>query len=295
MSVVSVGVWRVGEKVACPKCGRRGVVAVERVAAKGHHYWYVVVRHYEPPEYKVEKCYIRRVEGPSDVVEVPPVMAEPRAAVEPREPVVARGGREAAKPAPSVPEPRVEEREFDRIAWYVTKFNIAWGAVRAAPSEETYQAFVAVAKQVSERVGVDTSTAVAAVTKYYAERSKDAVIAATTAVKEVVKQMVAKMAGAVEVPAKPVGAPRPVVDVGEIREIVREEVERAVNAVMAEMAAKMMEREMVEEVIVDKAAYEVIQRVFRGKHRTSPDERAKAYSVWDRVFREGRKIVDVRK
>jgi uncharacterized protein YhbP (UPF0306 family) len=291
MSVVSVGVWKVGERVACPKCGRRGVVAVERVAAKGHHYWYVVVRHYEPPEYKVEKCYIRRVEGPSDVVEVPPVMAEPRAAVEPREPVVARGGREAAKPAPSVP----EEREVDRIAWYVTKFNIAWGAMRAAPSDETYQAFINVAKQVSERVGVDTSTAVAAVTKYYAERSKDATIAATTAVKEVVKQMVAKMAGAVEVPSKPIQVPQPVVDIGEIREIVREEVERAVNAVFSQVASQMMEKEEIEEVIVDRVTYDIVQRVFRGKHRTSPEERRKAYQVWERVFATGRKIVDVRR
>jgi hypothetical protein len=194
-----------------------------------------------------------------------------------------------------VPESQPSEREVDRVAWYVTKINIAWGAVRAAPSEDTYQAFVNVAKQVAERVGVDTSTAVAAVTKYYTERSKDAVIAATTAVKEVVKQMVAKMAGAVEVPAKPVEAPRPVVDIESIREMVREEVERAVNAVMSEMASQMMEKEEVEEVVVDKATYEVVQRVFRGKHRTSQEERQKAYETWDRVFAAGRKVVDVRK
>jgi hypothetical protein len=299
MSVASVAVWKVGEKVTCPRCGRQGVVAVERVAAKGHHYWYVVVRHYEPPDYKVQKCYVKRVEGPSERVEVPPVSAEPRVAVKPREPVEARAVAEPSKPVPSVPETQpskpVDEREFDRIAWYVTKFNIAWGAVRAVPSEETYQAFVSVARQVQDRVGVDTSTAVTAVTKYYAERSKDAVIAATTAVKEVVKAMMMKMVGAVEVPAKPVEVPQPIVDIESIREIVREEVERAVNAVMSEIAAGMMEGEEVEEVVVDKATYEVVQRVFRGKHRTSQEERQKAYSVWEKVFREGRKIVDVRR
>jgi hypothetical protein len=291
MSVGQVEVWKVGEKVACPKCGRQGVVAIERVAAKGHHYWYAVVRHYEPPDYRVQKCYIRRVEGPSERVEVPPVMAEPRAEPKPREPMEARAETVPSRQIPSKP----EEREFDRVAWYITKFNIAWGAVRAAPSEETFQGFVSVARQVAERVGVDTSTAVAAVTKYYTERSRDAVIAATTAVKEVVKAMVAKMAQVAEVPAKPVEAPRPAIDAGTIREIVREEVERAVNAVMAEMASQMMEKEEVEEVVVDKATYEVVQRVFRGKHRTSQEERRQAYETWDRVFAAGRKVVDVRR
>jgi hypothetical protein len=167
--------------------------------------------------------------------------------------------------------------------------------VRAAPSEETFQAFVATAKQVAERVGVDTSTAVAAVTKYYAERSKDAVIAATTAVKEVVKQMVAKMAGAVEVPSKPIQVPQPAVDIESIREIVREEVERAVNAVISEFASIAMEKEEIEEVVVDAATYDAVQRVFRRKRKTSPDERQRAYQVWEKVFREGRKVVDVRR
>jgi hypothetical protein len=295
MSVASVGVWKVGSRVVCPRCGRQGVVAVEKVRSKGHDYWYVVVRHYEPPEYKVEKCYIRRVEGPMETVEVPPVSAEPRVAVKPREPVEARGIVESPKEVPSVPESQPSEREVDRVAWYVTKINIAWGAVRAAPSEETFQAFVSVARQVQDRVGVDTSTAVAAVTKYYTERSRDAVIAATTAVKEVVKAMVAKMVPAVEVPSGRVEAPRPAIDVGTIREMVREEVERAVSAVMSEIASKAMEGEEVEEVVVDAATYSIVQRVFRGKHRTSQEERAKAYQVWGKIFREGRKIVDVRR
>lgn len=288
---MEVAGFRVGERVTCPRCGQPGVVAIERVGAKGHKYAYIAVRHYGPPDWKARKCYIARVEGGA----APAKPVAPQARPNQREPVGARERAETPKPAPSVPEPRVDEREFDRVAWYITKFNIAWGAVRAAPSEETYQAFVSVAKQVADRVGVDTSTAVGAVTKYYTERSKDAVIAATTAVKEVVKAMVAKMVGAVEVPSKPVETPQPVVDVESIREIVREEVERAVNAVMAEVAAKMMEREEIEEVVVDRVTYDIVQRVFRGKHKTSQEERAKAYEVWEKVFREGRKIVDVRK
>jgi uridylate kinase len=133
------------------------------------------------------------------------------------------------------------------------------------------------------------------VTKFYAERSKDAVIAATTAVKEVVKAMVAKMTQVAEVPSGRVETPQPTIDIEEIREIVREEVERAVNAVMSEIAAKMMEKEEVEEVVVDAATYNIVQRVFRGKHKTSQEERQRAYQVWDRVFAAGRKIVDVRK
>jgi hypothetical protein len=56
-----------------------------------------------------------------------------------------------------------------------------------------------------------------------------------------------------------------------------------------------MEKEEVEEVVIDAATYSIVQRVFRGKHKTSQEERQKAYEIWDKVFREGRKIVDVRK
>jgi len=291
MVAVEVEGFRVGEKVTCPKCGKEGVVALERVGAKGHRYVYVAVRHYGPPEWRARKCYIMRVEGGA----APAKPVAPQAAPKPREPVKAREEPEPPKRIPSVPESQPDEREYDRIAWYITKFNIAWGAVRAAPSEDTYQTFVNVAKQVSERVGVDTSTAVGAVTKFYAERSKDAVIAATTAVKEVVKAMVAKMAQVAEVPSGPVEVPQPTIDVESIREIVREEVERAVNAVFSQVASQMMEKEEVEEVVIDAATYSIVQRVFRGKHKTSQEERQKAYEVWDKVFREGRKIVDVRK
>jgi len=295
MGVVEVAGFRVGERVTCPKCGREGVVAIERVGAKGHRYVYIAIRHYGPPDWRARKCYIRRVEEGA----APAKPAAPRAAANQREPVETRAEPKPSKPVPSErepkPEPRVEEREYDRIAWYVTKFGLAWGAVRVAPSEETYREFVNVAKQVSDRVGVDTSTAVAAVTKFYAERGKDAVIAATTAVKEVVKAMVAKMAGAVEVPSKPVETPQPAIDIESIREIVREEVERAVSAVISEFASKAMEKEEIEEVVVDAATYNVVQRVFRGKHKTSQEERKQAYEIWDRVFREGRKIVDVRR
>jgi len=270
-------------------------VAVERVGAKGHRYAYIAVRHYGPPDWRARKCYIMRVEGGAAPAKPASKPVAREAAAKPREPVKARGTGEAPKRIPSVPEPKVDEREYDRIAWYVTKFNIAWGAVRVSPSEETYREFINVAKQVSERVGVDTSTAVAAVTKFYAERSKDAVIAATTAVKEVVKAMVAKMAQVAEVPSGPVEVPQPTIDVESIREIVREEVERAVNAVFSQVASQMMEKEEVEEVVIDAATYSIVQRVFRGKHKTSQEERQKAYEIWDRVFREGRKIVDVRK
>ena len=291
MAAVEVAGWKVGSRVVCPKCGQEGVVAVEKVGAKGHRYAYIAVRHYGPPDWKARKCYIMRVEGGA----APAKPVAPQAAPKPREPVKAREEPEPPKRIPSVPESQPDEREYDRIAWYVTKFGLAWGAVRAAPSEDTYQTFVNVAKQVSDRVGVDTSTAVGAVTKFYAERSKDAIIAATTAVKEVVKAMVAKMTQVAEVPSGPVEVPQPTIDVGEIRSIVREEVERAVNAVMGEIAAKMMEKEEVEEVVIDAATYSIVQRVFRGKHKTSQEERQRAYQVWDKVFREGRKIVDVRK
>jgi len=268
---------RVGEKVVCPRCGKEGVKHVERFKAKGHVYYYEVVRHFAPPDWKVKKCVIKRVEA----AEVPePVKTaattktvKTEVAQRQREPVEARAPRAAVREVP--PE------GVDRIAWYATKIGLAWGCVRAAPSEETYAEFVNVARQIGERVGVDTSTAVAAVTKYYAERSKDATIAATTAVKEVVKAIMAKAGAKIEVPAKEVAA----IDFERVRAIVREEVEKAVAQIAAQI--KMPE------VRVGKAEMAAVYRVFRQKQKVDETVREVAYKVWSEVFAAGRKIVSV--
>jgi len=264
---------RVGEKVVCPRCGKEGVKHIEKFRAKGHEYYYEVIRHFAPPDWRVKKCIIRRVEAAA-AAETPAKTVAPQRQ---REPVEAPAPQVAVKVVPAAG----GSEEVDRVAWYATKVAIAWGAVRAAPSEETFQSFLAVAKQVGERVGVDTSTAVAAVNKFYVERSKDATIAATTAVKEVVKAIMAKAGAKAEVPAKEVAA----IDFERVRAIVREEVEKAVAQIAAQI--KMPE------VSIGKAEYEAAYKVFRQKQKVDETVREVAYKVWSEVFAAGRKIVSV--
>ena len=84
-------VVRVGSRIECPKCSLLGTLAVEKVRAGKYEYWYAVVRHYESK--KVRKCYIARVEGPAEAVEIRP--SEVKRA-ERREPEAARRALEAA-------------------------------------------------------------------------------------------------------------------------------------------------------------------------------------------------------
>jgi predicted RNA-binding Zn-ribbon protein involved in translation (DUF1610 family) len=111
-------VVRVGSRIECPKCGRPGSLAVEKVRAGKYEYWYAVVRHYESK--KVRKCYISRVEGPAEAVEIRP--SEVKRA-ERREPEAARRALEAAgepgaRVCPRCGKPyRVEVRRV-RGAWH---------------------------------------------------------------------------------------------------------------------------------------------------------------------------------
>jgi hypothetical protein len=49
----------IGKKVACPVCGKAGVVSIDRFKAKGKTYSYIVVRHYEGV--RTKRCVIKRV------------------------------------------------------------------------------------------------------------------------------------------------------------------------------------------------------------------------------------------
>jgi hypothetical protein len=81
-------VVRVGSRIECPKCSLPGTLAVEKVRSGKYEYWYAVVRHYESK--KLRKCYISRVAGPAEAVEIRP------SEVKRREPEAARRALEAA-------------------------------------------------------------------------------------------------------------------------------------------------------------------------------------------------------
>ena len=55
---------KLGEQVECPKCGKVGVLAVDRFRAKGRVYYYLVVRHREGG--RVRRHIIARVPSPED-------------------------------------------------------------------------------------------------------------------------------------------------------------------------------------------------------------------------------------
>ncbi|MCC6051495.1 MAG: hypothetical protein LM580_12355, partial [Thermofilum sp.] len=237
MKMVNMQNWEAGKRVACPKCGREGVAAVDRFKAGGREYFYYVVRHYEGR--KVRRCVVARADGPAPAAETP-------------------------KPSPQVPQgPRADERDFDRATWYAVKFAMAWGCVRASPTEETYREFVNICKQIRDRVGVDVSTAEAAVTEFYVKKNKDAAIVATNAVKEVVKKVIAKVAGTETAtqPAQP--APQPVFNIDEIRKVVREEVAKAVETIRIPQAPEVrveVPREVVETIAAVRNQIAALQR-----------------------------------
>jgi len=51
----------VGQKVACPKCGKEGIVAVDTFRAKGKTYRYLVIRHYMNG--KTHRCVIGKLDS----------------------------------------------------------------------------------------------------------------------------------------------------------------------------------------------------------------------------------------
>jgi len=54
----------IGQKVACPKCGKEGIVAVDSFKAKGKTYRYIVIRHYING--KTSRCVIGKLDEQSE-------------------------------------------------------------------------------------------------------------------------------------------------------------------------------------------------------------------------------------
>jgi hypothetical protein len=241
MKMVNMQNWEAGRRVACPKCGREGVAAVDRFKAGGREYFYYVVRHYGGGT--VRRCVIARADGPAPAV--PSVAEAPRVEVQIAESV------------------KGDERDFDKAVWYAVKFAMSWGCVRASPTEETYREFVNVCKQIRDRVGVDVSTAEAAVTEFYVKKSKDAAMVATNAVKEVVKKVIAKVAGTEAAAQVVQTTPQVTIDYETVREVVREEVAKAFEAVKVPQVQEVkveVPREVVDAVAAIRDQIASIQR-----------------------------------
>jgi transcription elongation factor Elf1 len=47
--------------VTCPKCGKQGIIGVDKIRTRGKLYIYLVVRHYVRG--RVQRCFIKRIEG----------------------------------------------------------------------------------------------------------------------------------------------------------------------------------------------------------------------------------------
>ncbi|MCI4408474.1 MAG: hypothetical protein JHC26_05235 [Thermofilum sp.] len=46
--------------VMCPKCGKQGIIGIDKIRTRGKLYIYLVVRHYEKG--RVQRCFIKRIE-----------------------------------------------------------------------------------------------------------------------------------------------------------------------------------------------------------------------------------------
>jgi len=58
--VADIGVGDIGKVVACPKCGERGRVTVERFQKGVRRYYYLVVRH-PAGRSRFRRCWLRRL------------------------------------------------------------------------------------------------------------------------------------------------------------------------------------------------------------------------------------------
>jgi len=238
-----------GAEVVCPRCGARGKVGVDRFKAAGREYLYWTVRHYENG--KVRRCVLAPYEGRGTNAKVPE-----------------RGTNAEVSEAKA--EVKVPERPqgldpvaLDRAAWYVTKLLLAYGAYRIQQGEESFRQLLNVLKQLRERLGVDVSVAEAAVSRLHAQSTTDNVVAATTSVKELVKAIIAKTL----VPGTqvPVLAPAPEVRdlIQGVRDAVREEVYKALEAVKVPQVVETkveVPKEVVESIQAVRNQVQAMQR-----------------------------------
>jgi hypothetical protein len=254
-----------GAEITCPRCGAKGKVGIDRFKAAGREYLYWTVRHYENG--RVRRCVIAPYQGAGTYAKAPEKRVE---------------GKVETAAESEVPEVRTETKApeaaggfdpvaLDRAAWYSVKVLLAYGAYRAQPSEETLRQLLNVLKQVRERLGVDVSTVETAIAALHARQSTDNIIVATTAIKELVKAIIAGvLAPGTQVPAQ-AQVQAPLLEAGDLaqalaqtlRDAVREEVSKVVENLRVPQTPEVrveVPREVVETISAVRDQVQVIQR-----------------------------------
>jgi len=258
-----------GAEITCPRCGTKGKVGVDTFRAAGKTYTYFTVRHYENG--KVRRCVIAPyqgqtlgkgtyagVPGKGTYAEIPEAKTKVKTGTEVPE-APERGTYAGA--------PEVDAVALDRVAWYVTKLLLAYGTYRARQDEESFRQLLNVLKQVRERLQVDVSAAEAALAKLHAQSTTDAVIAATTAVKELVKSVIARIL----VPGTQAPVQVPLLEAGNLvqsltphlREVVREEVGKVVEDLKVPQVPEVrveVSKEVVESIQMVRNQIQAMQR-----------------------------------
>jgi hypothetical protein len=238
-----------GAEITCPKCGAKGRVGVDRFKAGGKVYFYWTIRHYE--NHRVRRCVLGPYEGKGTYAKTP---GKGTYAKVPEAKTGVKTGAEV---------PEVDAAALDRAVWYATKLLLAYGTYRAQPSEESFRQLLNVLKQLRERLNVDVSAVEAAVAKLHARQSTDAVIAATTSIKELVKGIIARiLTPRAQVPAQ-AQVQVPLLETGDLAQVVREEVSKVVEDLKVPQVPEVrveVPREVVESIQAVRDQIAAIQR-----------------------------------
>ena len=83
-----------------------------------------------------------------------------------------------------------DSSELDRISWYIIKLAMSVGHFKEYPDKLNYNQLKYTAKQIQERLGVDTSKLLVLAEEYMRKQDKETKIRLNEALKEIVKKMI---------------------------------------------------------------------------------------------------------
>ena len=86
----------------------------------------------------------------------------------------------------------VNEKELDRVAWYVYKFSMSVGCFKENPTQANFDRLMLTLDQVEERLDVDPSQIREIAIEYMKNPSKELRIRLNEATKELIKQILRK-------------------------------------------------------------------------------------------------------
>jgi len=86
--------------------------------------------------------------------------------------------------------------DLSKVSWYVYKFSASVGEFRGSPTPENYEKLLTTCRQISERLGIDTSKVALAAEQLMKKNDPKNRMVLNDASKEVVAQIILKFAGA---------------------------------------------------------------------------------------------------